>query len=35
MPTREEWLEEQEVKKGAPKYRPSRSGEAQILQGKK
>jgi len=33
MPTREEWLEEQERKKGAVKDRPA-PREAHILQGK-
>lgn len=34
LPTRQEWLEEQEKKKGAPQVRPPRS-ETHILQGKK
>jgi len=35
MPTREEWLKEQQIKTGGSKERPSRLREPQILQGKK
>jgi len=34
MPTRDEWLEEQEKKKGAARPAPRRPSEPQILQGK-
>ena len=34
MPTRDEWLEEQERKKGAAQERPRQPREAHILQGK-
>ena len=34
LPTRKEWYEEQELKKGAVKERPNRPKEAHILQGK-
>lgn len=34
MPTRDEWLEEQEKKKGAVRPAPRKSSEPQILQGK-
>jgi hypothetical protein len=35
MPTREEWLKEQEVKNGASKERRPPSRQPHILQGKK
>jgi hypothetical protein len=35
MPTREEWLKEQEVKSGAVRERRPPSRDPQILQGKK
>jgi hypothetical protein len=34
FPTRKEWSEEQEAKKGAIKQRPLRNRETSILQGK-
>lgn len=34
MPTRDEWLEEQERKKGVAQERPIQPREAHILQGK-
>lgn len=35
MPTREEWLEEQQRKNAAPARRPPGRGDGPILQGKK
>jgi hypothetical protein len=35
MPTRDEWLKEQEIKRGAPQQRPPKAGGGQILQGRK
>jgi hypothetical protein len=35
MPSREEWLKEQEIKRGAPKERMRSPKEANILQGRK
>jgi hypothetical protein len=35
LPTRDEWLAEQEVKRGETKQRPMRSESKQILQGRK
>ncbi len=34
LPTRKEWSEEQEAKKGTIKQRPMRNHEANILQGR-
>jgi len=35
MPTREEWLKEQEAKRGAPTQRPVSRDSGHIIQGKK
>lgn len=35
MPTRDEWLDEQEAKKGRPAPRPPSRNSAHIIQGKK